>query len=259
VIERNTLFGPYLGTFYTVEEYKTKGPESGYAWEILNPSMREVAGCTDPGSDPDPRKNWLAMNMAPLQYKGSIYYRVSKDIQPDVELLTHYGEDYEKFYFSQPSGPERISSRETKGGSPNGVTVEFHFCDVCRVWSCIGGGITLTGAGNLIARSNHVHLVHMKSRSHACNLCSYASYLRHNLDLHFKAVHLDHRDEICPICNKGFGQKINLNRHIKTRRSHACNLCGHAFYSRHGLGFHFKVVHLNHRDEIWWRDDEISL
>ncbi|QQP35490.1 Uncharacterized protein FKW44_023727, partial [Caligus rogercresseyi] len=106
-------------------------------------------GCTDPGSDPDPRKNWLAMvntapnvhaqNMAPLQYKGSIYYRVSKDIQPDVELLTHYGEDYvrtlgiteEKFYFSQPSGPERISSRETKGGSSNGVTVEFHFCDVC--------------------------------------------------------------------------------------------------------------------------------
>ncbi|CAB4063677.1 PRDM7_9 [Lepeophtheirus salmonis] len=102
--EKNTLFGPYLGSFYTMEEYTAKDMESGYAWEILDSDLKSVIGFVDPGLNPNPQTNWLAMvntapniyeqNLTPVQYKGSIYYQVNKAIPPHRELLTYYGDDY---------------------------------------------------------------------------------------------------------------------------------------------------------------------
>ncbi|CAB4062479.1 PRDM7_9 [Lepeophtheirus salmonis] len=102
--EKNTLFGPYLGSFYTTEDYLSKNIESGYPCKILDSNLKSVIGFVDPGMNPDTQTNWLSMvntspniyeqNLTPVQYKGSIYYQVNKAIPPHLELLTYYGDDY---------------------------------------------------------------------------------------------------------------------------------------------------------------------
>ena len=97
----DTVFGPYTGE--KSKEKKLK--ESGYAWSILDSETKtNVVSYVDPGHDPDRKENWLAfvnqanyemdLNVKATQFKGQIFYRVVRSIQPGEELLTHYGDDY---------------------------------------------------------------------------------------------------------------------------------------------------------------------
>jgi hypothetical protein len=57
----DTAFGPYPGVFVPVAEYRSQPGESGYAWELLDEAGKEVIGAVDPGSNPDPQEDWMAM------------------------------------------------------------------------------------------------------------------------------------------------------------------------------------------------------
>ena len=100
-----TMFGPYTGNFIKQANYKK---ESGFGWE-LNDEVKgkvKVIGVVDPGTKPDPERDWLAyvnsacymwqQNIVAVQYQGEIWYRVVQPIAPGEELLTHYGEAYSK-------------------------------------------------------------------------------------------------------------------------------------------------------------------
>ena len=108
ILEKDTIpvgvmFGPYTGKFIKKAQYKK---ESGYGWELRDETKGKVIGVVDPGTEPDPKKHWLAyvnsacyiwqQNIVAVQYRGDIWYRVVQPIAPGDELLTHYGESYSK-------------------------------------------------------------------------------------------------------------------------------------------------------------------
>merc|ERR1719403_106561 len=108
ILEKDTIpvgvmFGPYTGKFIKKAQYKK---ESGYGWELRDQNKDKVIGVVDPGTEPDPKKDWLAyvnsacylwqQNIVAVQYRGDIWYRVVQPIAPGDELLTHYGESYSK-------------------------------------------------------------------------------------------------------------------------------------------------------------------
>ena len=99
-----TMFGPYTGKFIKKANYKK---ESGFGWELNDEVYYgKVIGVVDPGTKPDPERDWLAyvnsacylwqQNIVAVQYQGEIWYRVVQPIAPGEELLTHYGEAYSK-------------------------------------------------------------------------------------------------------------------------------------------------------------------
>ena len=65
-----TFFGPYRGARLNPNDY-VQAKESGYAWELLDSSHKKrVIGYVDPGPDPDPETNWLAIvNSANIKSK----------------------------------------------------------------------------------------------------------------------------------------------------------------------------------------------
>ncbi|XP_052080008.1 zinc finger protein 665-like [Mytilus californianus] len=92
-------FGPYQGEI-------TKDAETahytGYAWQIyLDGAPNYFIDALDKS-----KSNWMRyvncarnedeQNLIAYQYKGDIYYRCFKDIEPGNELLVWYGQDYGK-------------------------------------------------------------------------------------------------------------------------------------------------------------------
>ena len=60
IIPVGTFFGPYKGKVIPKKDYEAKD-ESGYAWELMDPEKKRIIGYVDPGSDPDPKLDWLPM------------------------------------------------------------------------------------------------------------------------------------------------------------------------------------------------------
>ena len=84
ILEKDTIpvgvmFGPYTGKFIRKADYKI---ESGYGWELRDENKDKVIGVVDPGTKPDPKKDWLAyvnsacylfeQNIVAVQYCGKI-------------------------------------------------------------------------------------------------------------------------------------------------------------------------------------------
>jgi hypothetical protein len=69
-------------------------------------------------------------NVVAVQYRGEIYYRVSKDIQAGEEFLTYYGDGYfyemggdpKKFHTNVPDQAEDVIVSFSK-------TQNQHFCE----------------------------------------------------------------------------------------------------------------------------------
>ncbi|CAC5383651.1 PRDM7_9 [Mytilus coruscus] len=92
-------FGPYQGEITKDAE---KAHHTGYAWQIyLDGAPNHFIDALDKS-----KSNWMRyvncarnedeQNLIAYQYKGDIYYRSFKDIEPGNELLVWYGQDYGK-------------------------------------------------------------------------------------------------------------------------------------------------------------------
>ena len=139
VIPVGTMLGPYRGTLLTPKEYAV-AKESGYAWELMDSmEKKRVVAFVDPGIDPDPVQNWMAIinsacfkdeqNVVAVQYKLQIFYRVCKPIKANTELLTFYGDNYSHSIGIDPKAYREDKSYKTfwEGLNPD----EIVECSIC--------------------------------------------------------------------------------------------------------------------------------
>ena len=67
------------------------------------------------------------------------------------------------------------------------------------------------------------------------------------MDLHIKAVHLKIKSHICEICPSTFTAAIPLKIHVSTvhegKKPHKCNLCIYSFGLAQSLKNHIEQVH----------------
>ncbi len=229
-----TLFGPYTGEMIKPAEYKKRqeaGNESGYAWELMDSEKKRVIGYVDPGSDPDPAVDWLAMvnsanfvafqNIIAVQLKGAIYYRVCKTIPNGAELLTYYGDEYARTIKIDPEKFKRgmqlggFGSASSKGKKPG---VKKHFCQIC------GNGFTEKSK-----LERHVKSIHEGQRFD-CRICAKSFNRNNNLNRHIETVHELQRAHACRFCNAKFGHKQNARRHERTMHPAQVQM-EHAFFN----------------------------
>ena len=102
IIPTRTRMGPYAGTLVkgSVDDFPN---ESEYLWQIKRDAGRTVWYID--GADQN-RANWLRFvncarnedeqNLFAFQFRGRIYYRSYKVINPGEELLVYYGDSYAK-------------------------------------------------------------------------------------------------------------------------------------------------------------------
>uniref|UniRef100_A0A8D9AD89 Histone-lysine N-methyltransferase PRDM9 n=1 Tax=Cacopsylla melanoneura TaxID=428564 RepID=A0A8D9AD89_9HEMI len=106
IIRANTVFGPYVGVrMYALNENTTS---AGYTWEIKYDRTENKRNHFIDASDSQ-HSNWMRYvncarnayeeNLVAFQYKGRVFYRVTKHIPPMVELLVNYGNEYCKRLF----------------------------------------------------------------------------------------------------------------------------------------------------------------
>ena len=96
-LKKGTVLGNYKGKRLSKDQYNRLRDQS-YVWEL---SSRHGPIYID-GKNPK-KSNWLRflndsrdrrINVEPYQYRGDIYYRTIKNIQPGAELFISYGDDY---------------------------------------------------------------------------------------------------------------------------------------------------------------------
>ncbi|XP_053373954.1 PR domain-containing protein 11-like [Mercenaria mercenaria] len=113
-IERNTVFGPFKGTFDQEEETAVA---SGYSWMIQPRDGEDRADIVWIDAKDVSLSNWLryfntpttiAMeNVVAFQFKGEMFYQVFKSIQPGTEMLIWYGENYGDYLKIEEFEPPR--------------------------------------------------------------------------------------------------------------------------------------------------------
>ena len=96
-LPKKTVLGNYKGKRISKQQYERLADDS-YVWEL---SSRHGPIYID-GKNPK-ISNWLRflndsrdrrLNVEPYQYRGDIYYRTIKNINPGEELFISYGDEY---------------------------------------------------------------------------------------------------------------------------------------------------------------------
>jgi len=259
-IPKGTLIGPYTGTFVSMKDYKEvekKGRESGYAWLLYDSeTLDKPYGYIDPGAAPDPVNNLLAKANHPskkdklchvgCQFKGTIFYRATKDILRHQEVFVDYGPEY-----AAELGIDQ-STYDTYTRPENHKTVAVP-CSTCgasfssqdyydaHVPKC---GKRKTSPSDGVKSTKTV-----SCDNESCDKKFSSGWIMRK---HFKAVHLG-KVFVCSYveCKKSFAQKAVLHRHVKTvhleERPFKCQTCGLSFSRLPILVRHNDAVHLGKR------------
>merc|ERR1719348_1556336 len=254
-IEEGTVFGPYVGKFWTKAEYKEvvkAHQESGNAWEIRDNEGLEVVGYIDPPRELDPRLHWMekincaatsdAQNLVGFQLHGQIYYRAIKSIPNGKELLTWYGQSY-----AQSLGID-IAKVDFFKGDENHKTEGFP-CVICNcLFSTAEGLKTHQMTPNSCAKK-----LGKPQRNFSCTTCDQSfdsmAKLKDHKILHdrWASKSFESLDKQCPLCFKIFTQKSDMQDHYKTdhakKKDHKCPTCGKEFGMKSDLNKHVLMVH----------------
>jgi hypothetical protein len=98
-IPKRTTLGYYKGKRLTKQQYIRLKDES-YVWELSSRSGPVYIDAKNPKIS-----NWLRffndsrdkrINVEPYQYRGNMYYRTLRNIQPGEEMFINYGDHYWK-------------------------------------------------------------------------------------------------------------------------------------------------------------------
>ncbi|XP_040563841.1 histone-lysine N-methyltransferase PRDM9 [Lepeophtheirus salmonis] len=220
--EKNTLFGPYLGSFYTTEDYLSKNIESGYPCKILDSNLKSVIGFVDPGMNPDTQTNWLSMvntspniyeqNLTPVQYKGSIYYQVNKAIPPHLELLTYYGDDYT----STIRRAKDIYNPRIMGFKCSSCNISFSKNEYLSIHLDNAHKVLESTALHQVKLIDHIGTVYEKIKKIKCSYCSSFFTRSESLKRHIEAVHEKIKKFKCSYCSSSFTEFSSLQMHVMT-------------------------------------------
>ena len=97
-LPKGKTIGEYMGKRLTSQQYN-KSKNEDYSWELSSPNGPFYIDATDIKTSNwlryfnDSRKN-KTTNIEPYQYRGKLYYRTIKNINPGSELFVSYGDEY---------------------------------------------------------------------------------------------------------------------------------------------------------------------
>jgi len=254
-IEEGTVFGPYVGKFWTKAEYKEvvkAHQESGNAWEIRDNEGLEVVGYIDPPRELDPRLHWMAkincaatsdaQNLVGFQLHGQIYYRAIKNIPNGKELLTWYGREYAKdlgINVAKVDFFKREENHKTEGV-------------LCAICNCLFSSAealethqkALNSCSKKLGKTNSIF---------CCRICGldfddFRQMKNHEI-LHdrWASSSFSTLDKQCPLCFKSFSENRHMQRHYDTvhakKTEFKCPTCGREFGQKHHLNRHVRTVH----------------
>jgi len=254
-IEEGTIFGPYVGKFWTKAEYKEDvkaHQESGNAWEIRDNEGLEVVGYIDPPRELDPRLHWMAkincaatsdaQNLVGFQLHGQIYYRAIKRIPNGKELLTWYGQSY-----AQSLGID-IAKVDCFKGEENHKSEGFP-CTICNNQFSTAEALKTHQMNQNSCRKK----LGKPKRNFSCTSCDQSfdtmAKLKDHQILHdrWASKSFESLDKQCPLCFKMFSKNYNLQRHYSSvhakKKDHKCPTCGKEFGQKGNLESHVQMVH----------------
>merc|ERR1712126_470713 len=91
----------------------------------------------------------------------------------------------------------------------------------------------------------HIVSIHKEGRAHHCQLCTYSSKYKQQLERHIESIHL-RGEHPCDYCDYKATAKRNLSIHMKrmhvgTNEKHNCNICIYQTKFKSDLAKHKKV------------------
>ncbi|XP_044173325.1 uncharacterized protein LOC114956231 isoform X2 [Acropora millepora] len=222
--ESDVVFGPYWGQKISVSDL-TPNVDQSYMWDIIeNGLVTHVIDARD-----EKYSNWLRFvncarnedeqNLIAFQYRGHIYYRSFKVIEPGMELLVWYGDRY--------ACDLDILQKENK---PSDGPIQ---CQKC--FMMCSGPISLASHNKFRCQMNSEH------DRWRCIHCDRSFKSQHSLHFH-KNIHKGLRPFTCRICGKAFTHPASRNRHYHSfhvdKESIVCKIYGKAFSDDNSLKSH---------------------
>ena len=232
VIPIRTRVGPYAGTLVkgSVDDFPN---ESEYLWQIKRDAGRTVWYID--GADLN-RANWLRFvncarnedeqNLVAFQFRGRIYYRSYKAINPGEELLVYYGDSYAKqLGIDKLEGNDGNKEEKVIQESPvrrNVYRTQKDKQFKCQLCSC-----SYQHKRHL---TSHTRL-HTGVNLHICNLCKKMFTHESKLTRHTR-IHTGEKPFVCSTCKKGFNTFGSLTVHIRLHtgeKPYKCRMCNKRF------------------------------
>ena len=245
-----TRMGPYMGTLVkgSCDDFPN---DSEYLWQIKRDAGRTVWFVD--GADLN-RANWLRyvncarneeeQNLVAFQFRGRIYYRSYKVINPGDELLVYYGDSYAKQLGIEENGTKDAVIQVPHGGGSavkgdSVVRRDFSRTRKDKPFKCELCPSSFQHKTNLTTHNR----LHTGEKLFECSDCKKKFTGSLNLTIHLR-THTGEKPFECPTCKKKFNHSSSLTTHLRTHtgeKPFECPTCKKKFNHSSSLTTHLRT------------------